>query len=128
MSNQRLITRAELVDGSGNAYSGGNPFPTSGTFTVSISSDMEGGGKIAVGITPVEVTFTGTPSAIIITADSANTGTLYVGKSTVASDGSNAFVPLQAGESVTIEYDDTTNAVYVVASIAAQNFWKGALL
>lgn len=90
--------------------------------------DMEGGGKIAVGTTAVEVTFTGVTRSIIISADIANSGVLYVGKSNVTSAGANAVAFLQAGESVTIDYDDSSNAVYVVASIASQNFWKGALL
>ena len=105
--------------------SSANPMPVS---DVSTSNDMEGGGVVVVGTTAVAVTFTGVTKAIIISADIANTGTLYVGKSNVTSAGANAFACLEAGESLTIEYDDATNAVYVVASIAAQNFWKGALL
>lgn len=93
-----------------------------------VSTDMEGGGKIAVGVTAVEVTFTGTPKVIIISADAANTGELYVGKSNVTSAGANAITFLLPGESVEISYNDVTNAVYVVASVAAQNFYKGALL
>ena len=53
-----------------------------------ISTDMDGGGKVAVGVAAVEATFTGTTESIIITADIENTGTLYVGKSDVASAGS----------------------------------------
>ena len=101
-----------------------NPMPIDTT----PSADMEGGGKVAVGVTAVEVTFTGVTKSILISADIANTGTLYVGKSTVTTAGAYALAYLEAGESLTIEYDDVTNAVYVVASIAAQNFWKGALL
>lgn len=94
-----------------------------------VATDMEGGGKISVGTSAVEVTFTGTPTeSIIITADMDNTGILYVGKSNVATDGSNAFVPLFPNESAIIDYNDSSNAVYVVGSAASQNFWKGALL
>jgi len=100
-----------------------NPMPVS-----SVAKDMEGGGKVAVGVTAVEMTFTGATKSIILSADLANTGTLYVGKSTVTSAGVNAIAYLEAGESLTIEFDDNTNAVYVVASIAAQNVWKGALI
>ena len=92
------------------------------------STDVEGGGKVAVGKTAVEVTFTGSTSSVIITADKDNTGTLYVGKSDVASDGSNAMTYLEAGDVLTVDYLDTTNALYVVSDTAAQNFWKGALL
>jgi len=92
------------------------------------STDMEGGGKIAVGTTPVEATFAGTSEAITITADFDNTALIYVGKSNVATDGSNAIRPLTAGQSIELDYDDTSNALYVVAASASQNFWKGALL
>jgi len=92
------------------------------------STDLEGGGKISVGTTAVEITFTGATESIIISADSSNTGTLYVGKSSVADTGANAIAFLEAGESLTIDYDDSSNAVYIVASVAAQNFWKGASL
>lgn len=94
-----------------------------------VSDDMEGGGKIAVGSTSaVEVTFSGTPTSIIIRADKDNTGLVFVGESNVANDGSNAFTFLDAGDAVTIDYDDTTNAVYVISDTADQNFWKGAIL
>lgn len=100
-----------------------------GLVTIKNSSiDMEGGGKISVGISAVEVTFTGTTKSIIITADSDNSGILYVGKSNVTNTGSNALLPLLPGESVTIDYEDSTNGVYVVGSAVSQNFWKGSLI
>jgi len=118
----KIVTGADgVVDGD---VSETNPMPV----VNGVSKDMEGGGKVSVGVVAVEVTFTGTPKAIIISAPLDNTGTLYIGKSTVTSAGLNAFAYLEAGESLSIEYDDTTNAIYVVASIAAQNFFKGALL
>lgn len=92
------------------------------------STDLDGGGKISVGTSAVEATFTGVTTSIKITADIDNTGVLYVGKSDVDSTGANAFDFLYAGDSLTIDYADTTNAIYVVASVASQNFWKGALL
>ena len=92
------------------------------------ATDLEGKGKVAVGTTAIEITFTGIPESIIISADTGNTGTLYVGKSDVASDGSNAIVFLEAGESIEIDYDDTSNALYIVASVAGQNYWSGALI
>lgn len=93
-----------------------------------VRQDMEGGGKISVGTTAIEVTFTGTTTSIILTADVFNTGLLYIGKSNVASNGNNAMTFLEAGEPATIEYEDGDNPVYVVASIANQNFFQGALL
>lgn len=92
------------------------------------SRDMEGGGKVAVGTTAVEATFTGAPKEILITADPDNTGYLYVGKSNVTSAGANALCILLPGSSVRLDYTDEDNAVYVVGSAASQNFWKGALL
>jgi len=92
------------------------------------STDLDGGGKVSVGTTAVEITFTGTPESIIISADIDNTGTLYVGKSDVTNLGANAITFLNAGDAITLEYDDTTNALYIVSDTASQNFWKGALL
>ncbi|KKL23580.1 hypothetical protein LCGC14_2424010, partial [marine sediment metagenome] len=78
----------------------GNPVTPS-----AISKDLEGGGINAVGTTAIEVTFIGTTTSILITADNSNSGTLYVGKSDVTSLGANAFDFLLAGESVSINYD-----------------------
>lgn len=89
---------------------------------------LEGGGKISVGLTAVEMTFTKRTKSIILTADASNTGTIYVGGSTVASDGSNAIIPLAAGDSVTIDFDDNEYAIYAVASVASQYVWKGAIV
>ena len=97
------------------------------TSNLPLSTDLEGGGKISVGTTAVESTFTATTKAIIITADLSNTGTLYVGKSNVTSAGVNAITFLEAGEHLIIDYNDNSNALYVVASAASQNFWKGAV-
>lgn len=94
-----------------------------------IRKDLEGGGKVLVGTTPIEVTFIGTPThAIKISADDDNTGKLFIGKSNVLSDGSNAFAFLLPGDVLTIDYDDIDNAIYVVSDTVGQNFWKGALL
>lgn len=87
---------------------------------------IEGGGKIVVGTTAVEVTFTIIPTTIIITADVANTGILYVGKSDVTSAGANAITFLSAGESLSMDYNDRSVPIYVVASATSQNFFKGA--
>lgn len=88
---------------------------------------LEGGGKVSVGTTAVEVTFTAETKSIIITADASNGGTLYVGGSTVTSAGANALTFLGAGDVLTIDYDDATTPIYVVASVASQYFWKGAI-
>ena len=95
---------------------------------IEIPDDIEGGGKVSVGTSAVEVTFTGATKAIIITADQDNDGILYVGESNVDNAGANAMTYLEAGDSITIDYEDSSNAVYVVSDTASQNFWKGALL
>lgn len=98
------------------------------TVSVAIPSDMYGGGKISVGTTAVEVSITGTTKTIIISSDSANTGELYIGKSNVLSTGANSIAFLLPGESIELDYNDATNAVYVVSNTTSQNFYKGALL
>jgi hypothetical protein len=92
------------------------------------STDMEGGGIVSVGTTAVEMTFTGTPESIIISAVSTNTGIIYIGKSTVTNAGANAIAFLQPGESIELSYNDTTNAIYAVATVAAQSIIKGCLI
>jgi len=104
------------------------PVPVSGTITAENPTNLEGGGSGAVGVTAVEVTFTATPTrSIIISSAIANTGILYIGKSDVTNLGANAFAFLQAGDSVSIDYDDASNAIYVVSDTAAQSFFKGAV-
>lgn len=100
---------------------------SSGELISAPATNIEGE-RVSVGTTPVEVTFTGTTRSIEISADINNTGTLYIGKSNVSSDGSNAPFTLEAGEARSFDYDDSDNSLYVVASIASQNFHKGALL
>jgi hypothetical protein len=121
-----------IYDDDGNLLGvSAKPLVISGTVTTSgsaTSTDLEGGGKVAVGTTAVEATFTGTSTTIVITADKDNTGVLYVGKSNVASNGANSMVQLESGDVLTLDYNDTTNALYVVASESSQNFWKGAIL
>lgn len=100
-----------------------NPLPIT-----NVRTDMEGGGTVVIGLIATAVTFTGVPTSVIISALSGNTGTIYIGKSDVLSSGANAFTYLEAGESLTIEYNDTTNALYAVSSVSSQIFCKGALL
>lgn len=92
------------------------------------STNLTGEGDLTVGTSEVEVTFTGTPSSIRIRADKNNTGTIYIGKTGVLSDGSNDFVRLDAGDEVIIDYNDTTNALYAISDTAAQVLNRGALL
>jgi hypothetical protein len=111
---------------------------TSGNFKVSIEeyesganpvrTDIEGGGAVTIGTTAVNLTFTGTTHSIILTASQSNTGIIYIGKSTVTSAGANALTFLMPGESLTLDYNDTTNALYAVSDTASQSLFKGATL
>jgi len=100
---------------------------SNGEIVTAPATDFEGG-PVTVGTTAVEVTFSGQPKAIQITADHDNSGTIYVGKSNVLSDGTNAVDRLEAGETLEIEFDDSSTAIYVVASEANQKIYKLALL
>ena len=91
-------------------------------------TDMIGKGRLTVGMTAVKVSFTGKTKAIVISADPANSGIIFVGKSNVTFAGANALVALAAGDDIEITYNDNDNEVYVVASQAGQLYWSGALL
>jgi len=103
--------------------------PNSPTVDLFLATDLESGtGKIAVGTTAVEVDFTGQTRTIIITADKNNTGILFIGESTVDNTGANAMTFIERGDSVELDYEDSSNAVYVVSDTASQGFYKGALI
>lgn len=106
------------------------PDPAKETTLQSIApaTDLDAGGKISVSTTPVEVTFTGTTKSIIITADKDNSGILYIGKSNVTSAGANSITFLEAGDSISMNYNDATNGIFVVSDAENQNFWKGCLI
>jgi hypothetical protein len=91
------------------------------------ATDFEGA-VVAVGTTAVEITFTGTPKTIKISSANTNTGTIYIGKATVTSAGANAMDDLVAGQSLELDLNDTSNAIYAVASVAGQTVYKMALL
>lgn len=105
----------EILD----AIKGSSSFP---------ATDLEGGGVATVGTTAVEVVFTGTTRAVLISAGDENLGRIYFGESNVTSAGANAVTFLGAGESAEIVYDDSTNPIYVVGSIADQEYLTGAVL
>lgn len=92
------------------------------------STKLEGGGKIPVGTTPVKINFSTLKArSVIISSDMGNTGYLYIGNGNILSDGSNAALFLTPGDVVTLDYDPTINPLYIVASVAGQNFWNGGL-
>lgn len=129
-TNEFQKVYAELINAAGNINDSSNPIYVNDIGASDTSrTNMEGGGKVSVGTaSTVEVTFTGTTTSILISADTANTGKVFIGKSTVTNAGANSIAFLEAGESLTIDYNDSTNAVYVISDTASQNFYKGALL
>jgi len=98
-----------------------------GAIDLKETTDLEGNGIVSVGTSAVEVEFTGIPQSIVITAPVANIGFLYIGASDVTNLGANALTSLQPGASLTMDYNDVTNALYVVSDTAAQNFIAGCL-
>jgi len=91
------------------------------------ADDVEGG-PVTVGTTAVELTFTGKTTSIFIQSDSDNTGKIWIGKSNVANDGANAMVQLEAGDSISLDLDDASNALYAVSDTASQTVYKLALV
>lgn len=90
--------------------------------------DIEGQGQQTIGTSPIPLVFSGVTQSIIITADINNTGLLFIGKSNVNSSGANAITYLEAGDVLALDYDDSENALYVVADTASQNYWLGCTL
>ena len=89
--------------------------------------NIEGGGKVEVTTSgAVEATFTAQTNSIILSADTSNNKQVYIGKSNVGSNGANAIAFLEAGESLSMGYDDNSNGLFVIAQSGTQNFWKGA--
>jgi len=92
------------------------------------STDLEGKGEITVGTSPIQLSFSGKTESISIQSDpESNTGYIYVGKSDVLSNGSNSIQKLDLGETLIIDFDDDTNSIYVVATVASQKVIAGAL-
>lgn len=91
------------------------------------SNDMEGA-DVTVGTVAVEMTFAGDTQGVQIQADHDNTGTIWVGKSNVSSAGANAFTRLEAGESISVDYDDGDNAIYAISDTASQKVYKFAVI
>lgn len=90
------------------------------------STNLEGGGKVSVGTTAVEMTFTLTPKSMRFEADRSNNDIVYYGGSDVDSSGNNAVGSLEANNIEIIEFDDFDESIYFVANSGIQNVWKGA--
>ena len=91
------------------------------------SSTTYDGDTFTVGTTAVEVTFTISPKSIQIEADVENSGFIYVGASNVLEDGSNSAAKLEPGARLSADYDNTTNAIYVISDTAGQTVRKFAV-
>lgn len=89
------------------------------------STDFEGG-QVTVGLTEVEITFTGTTKSILIEADCDNSGYIFIGKNGVTT--TTAMAKLEPGASLTIELNDSDNAIYAISDVAGQTIRKLALL
>jgi len=92
------------------------------------STDIEGGGLLTVSLVATEIVFTGVSKNVLISAGDENLGRIYIGKSDVTTLGANAVTFLSAGESFEINYDDVTNPLYVVGSLANQEYVIGTTL
>jgi len=93
-----------------------------------LSTDAEGLGVAIVGTTAIELAFTGDTKTIFISSVTGNTGQLYVGESTVTDAGVGAIYVLNMNEKISFDYDDTSNALYVVSSVTPTSYIAGAIL
>jgi len=119
---------AETLRQTGQASGAANAYILGGTVdTDAIEVTDFNGGSVAVGTAAVEMTFTGVTQSIMITADHANGTMVYVGGSTVAQNGSAALTSLWPGESVSMDLNDGTAAVYAVGGTTGQKVYKSAL-
>lgn len=91
------------------------------------SDDFEGA-PVTVGTTAVELTFSVATNSIFIQSDADNTGKVWVGKANVTNAGANAMVQLGAGEALSLDLDDSSNAIYAVSDTASQTVHKMALI
>ena len=85
------------------------------------------GGTVAVGTTAVSLTFTGVTQSIMITASHSNSTTVYIGGSSVDSDGSAAITSIWPGESVSVDLDDTNAPLYACGAAVGQKVYKFGL-
>lgn len=85
------------------------------------------GGDVSVGTSEVEMTFTGTTKSIMIQSKVANTGFVWIGLTGVSNSGGSAFAQLSPGQSVTIDLDDSSSAIYAISDTASQTIYKVAL-
>lgn len=102
--------------------------PISGTVTTNlVQTSFFTGSKSSIGTSAVQIITSSTPVKVGVTVKAAdnNTGTVYIGNSTVTAgttDATDGF-ELAGGESVTIEINDV-NKVYAISSTTGQKvYW-----
>ena len=115
------VPRRVLLDTNGNevAFTGAG---------FSAATNIAQPGNLTVGVAQVEVAITGTTKMILLTSDPTNTGRIYIGKTGVANDGSAHAFWLDPGDSAELSYDDSSNALFAIATVAAQVLSVGAIL
>lgn len=85
------------------------------------------GGDVSVGTTEVEMTFAGTTKSVQIQSKVANTGSIWVGLTGVTNVGANAFTQLSPGQSVSMDLNDASAAIFAISDVAAQTVYKVGL-
>jgi len=90
-------------------------------------TDAEGGPQ-TIGTTAVLLVFSGRTKTLFFQGGRANIGTIYIGKSNVASNGDYAFIELDAGQWVSFDYNDANNALYAISGDADQTLLMMALV
>lgn len=124
--NQKFVESADVAGQPGLVILNPDGSTVGGSST-SPSSDFEHGGNSNVGTSAEQIVIESTPAAhgVLIRAHKDNTGTVYIGKSDVTAGSADATdgMPLQAGESLTLNVDNA-NKVYAIGSAAGQKlFW-----
>ena len=99
-----------------------------GAFTMdTVETTGFNGGTVSIGTEAVELTFTGQTQSIMITADHNNGTMVFIGPSTVKQAGDNSITRLDPGESVSMDINDSSAALYAVAGTTAQKVYKVGL-
>ena len=91
------------------------------------ATDFEGG-PVTVGTTAVDLTFTGATLSLLIQSDHGNSGKVWVGKANIDNTGANAMARLAPGEAITLDMDDSSNAIYAISDSVTQKIFKLALI
>ena len=118
---------AGLIDENGDLISPSNPLSVDVILDIEQPSDTDDGGDVTIGVSEVELTFSGITKYIHVYADEGNTGIIFIGKTGVQNDGTQHSYKLLAGDDVFIPYDDSTNALFAISDTASQTITKSAL-